>query len=103
MEWIEKEIENRRIIEKQNPLLFKTIVKILFKHDLMGIDYGDNTDEYEPEAGTIIPRLKECSSYRDVRKIVYEEFVRWFYDDVGEEEEYTEVAKEIWKVWVGSK
>jgi hypothetical protein len=35
--------------------------------------------------------------------MIHEEFLRWFYfyDDVGDEDEYTEIAKEIWELWVG--
>jgi hypothetical protein len=35
----------------------------------------------------------------DVRNVIYQEFIRWFYDDVGNESEYTDVAKEIWVLW----
>ena len=35
----------------------------------------------------------------DARKMIHEEFLRWFYDDVGDEDEYTEIAKEIWDAW----
>jgi hypothetical protein len=66
----------------------------------MRLDYEVNTDEYEPEAGTIITRLTDCSSYLDARKMIHEEFLRWFYSDVGDEHEYTGIAKEIWDAWV---
>ena len=58
-----------------------------------------NDDEYEPEAGTIILRLEKCTNSGDVRKVVYEEFIRWFYDDIGDESEYENLSKEIWEVW----
>ena len=100
MKWIEEELKKRTILENKNPIFFRKVVKILLKHDPMGIDYEVNPDEYEPEAGTLIPRLIDCSSYIDARKIIHEEFVRWFYDDTGTETEYTGVAKEIWDAWV---
>lgn len=100
MDWIDKANKKRKILEKHEPLLFKKVVEILFKHDPMGIDYEVNTNEYEPEAGTIIPRLATCSKLIEARKVIYEEFIRWFYDDVGSESEYTEVAKEIWNTWI---
>ena len=58
--------------------LYKDIESILFKHDLMGINFEDNTDEYDPEVGTILPRLKEAKNIEDVSNIIYEEFERWF-------------------------
>jgi hypothetical protein len=99
MDWIEEANKKRKILEKNDPLLFRKVAEILFKHDLMGIDYEVNTNEYEPEAGTIIPQLENCSNAIEVRKVIYEEFIRWFYDDVGSESEYTVVAAEIWDVW----
>ena len=98
-EWIKEEAAKRRKLKQQFPKLFNDVSAILFKHDPMHINYDDNTNEYEPEAGTIIPRLTSCSDPMDVRKVIYEEFVRWFYDDVGDESVYTNIAKEIWEVW----
>jgi len=102
MDWIDEAANNRKILKKHDPLLFKKVAEILFKHDPMGIDYEVNSNEYEPEAGTIIPRLVTCSNFIEARKVIYEEFIRWFYDDVGSESEYTEVAKEIWDTWISN-
>jgi hypothetical protein len=99
MDWINNASKERKKIERDAPLLFKRVVEILYKHDPMGIDYEVNSNEYEPEAGTIILRLETCSNAIETRKVIYEEFIRWFYDDVGNESEYTEVAAEIWDVW----
>jgi len=99
--WIDEEAIKRKKIKKENLIFFNRVAEILLKHDPMGIDYEVNPDEYEPEAGTIIPRLSECSGQLDARKMIHEEFVRWFYDDTGSEAEYTDVAKEIWDAWVG--
>jgi hypothetical protein len=47
---------------------------------------------------TILPRLRDCRSADDVRRIVHEEFVKWF--DVvtaGPPEKYQTVAKRIWE------
>lgn len=51
---------------------------ILFSEDPIGINFVENTDEYEPEVGTILPRLRDTRSADDVRQIVHEEFVKWF-------------------------
>ena len=73
---------------------------ILFKHDPMGLDLEGNTDEYSPEAGTILPRLKEAKCKEDVANIVYEEFVRWFDEDNVRDKNdpvYMAAATEIWE------
>jgi hypothetical protein len=92
--------EDRERLRKENRHLFDEISSILFVADLMGINFEMNTDEYEPEVGTILPRLKNCNSVDDVRQVVHEEFVRWFSPDVaGAESRYEKVAKDIWKAW----
>jgi hypothetical protein len=65
-------------LKKQYGLLFATVAALLFESDPIGINFGDNTDEYEPEAGTILPRLASAKSVDDVQTIVDEEFSRWF-------------------------
>ena len=99
-DWIDREVKKRSRIKECYPQLFQQVSAILFEHDPMGINYEDNTNEYEPEAGTIIGRLKDCSGHIESRKMIHEEFLRWFYDDVGDENEYTEIAKEIWEAWI---
>ena len=54
------------------------LLKLLFEEDPEGISFGDNTDEYDPEVRTILPRLSDCSSADDVQTVVSEEFRRWF-------------------------
>jgi hypothetical protein len=78
--------------------LFQEVSEILFRCDPMHINYGFNTDEYEPEVGTILPRLKDCRSVRDVQKVVYEEFEQWF-GIPGEPEKYRQLSQEIWSAW----
>jgi hypothetical protein len=78
--------------------LFQEVSAILFHHDPMHINYGFNTDEYDPEVGTILPRLKQCRSAQDVQKVVYEEFENWF-GIVGEQEKYRQLSQEIWSAW----
>jgi hypothetical protein len=51
---------------------------VLFEIDPMGINFESNTDEYEPEAGTIIPRLGQASTVQDVEALIHEEFCHWF-------------------------
>jgi len=72
---------------------------ILFRHDPMGINFEDNTDEYDPEVGTILPRLRDCRSPEQVRRVTHEEFLRWFGGGVGDEQKYGAIAQEIWDAW----
>ena len=94
----EEILEERRALKRAYGAVFDTAAEILFRHDPMGINFEHNTDEYEPEVGTILPRLRECSSKDDTRRVVHEEFVRWF-EDVGDEAKYDIIAGEIWDAW----
>jgi hypothetical protein len=59
-----------------------------------------NTDEYLPEAQTIVIRLPEATSPDDAQRIVHEEFVRWFDPQLaGPVERYRVVAESIWGLW----
>jgi hypothetical protein len=78
--------------------LFDEVSAILFHHDPMHVNAGFNTDEYNPEVGTILPRLKDCRSVRDVQKVVYEEVEQWF-GIPGEPEKYRQLSREIWSAW----
>ena len=77
---------------------------ILFRHDPIGVSSEGNTDEYDPEVGTILPRLSRCASADEVRHVVFEEFQKWFTsDDAGDEMRYDAIAKELWVLWSTSR
>lgn len=79
--------------------LFDATSALFFRHDPIGIAFGPS-DEYEPEAGTILPRLHSCCSEADVCRIVHEEFMRWFGADIaGSPECYRQIAVELWTLW----
>src|SRR6476659_408769 len=81
--WIEESRVARAELKKSHAKLFQEVSDILYRLDPVGIGAGTGSpsDEYDAEAGTIIPRLQACRSASDVQKIVYEEFVHWFGDD----------------------
>ncbi len=79
--------------------LFRAISESLFKNDPMGISYESNTDEYEAEAETIIPRLKSCVTEDDVLSVVHDEFTRWFGNCAGPRSHYRKTASDIWQMW----
>jgi hypothetical protein len=91
-----------RQLKAQYGVLFDSVAVLLFRHDPIGIAFdNENTDEYEPEAGTILPRLQECESHTEALRAVHEEFVRWFgADTAGPEERYANIASEIWRLWL---
>ncbi|MGA9545038.1 MAG: hypothetical protein WBQ85_15795 [Candidatus Sulfotelmatobacter sp.] len=81
--------------------LFDATAALLFRDDPIGISFDNqNTDEYEPEAETILPRLRSCHSSEEVLRVVHEEFVRWFdADTAGPQERYEQIASELWQLW----
>ena len=95
----EEIVESRRRLRAEYGELFDEIAALLFQHDPIGINYDHNTDEYEIETETILPRLSSCRSADDVLQVVHEEFVRWF-DPViaGPRERYAELSREIWRI-----
>ena len=90
----------RDAIKREYGTLFASISAALFGADPVGINFDDNTDEYDAETGTIIPRLNSAKSAEDVQMIVYEEFCTWFSPiDAGPRERYAAVSAKIWDLW----
>ena len=74
------------------------VTELLARHDPMGLtSAGAPADEYEPEAGTIVPRLAEAGSVDDVVDIVHAEFQTWFDGAAGPRDRYVPVATELWE------
>jgi hypothetical protein len=96
--------EERRQLKEQYGQLFDAVSSLLFRHDPIGINFETNADEYDPEAGTILPRLRTCKTAADVQRVVYEEFVRWFDSNTaGRAAGYSKIAEEIWDLWQKSR
>jgi hypothetical protein len=96
-----KIIEERKRLRSEYRELFDSVSSLLFLHDPIEINFETNTDEYEPEVGTILPRLRDCASEEDVLRVVHEEFVRWFdQDTAGSADRYEEISREIWQHWL---
>jgi hypothetical protein len=80
--------------------LLDHIAEILFRNDPIGINFDSNTDEYEPEASTILPKLRDCHSIEDTTTLVYDEFLHWFGPkSAGTREKYLAIADEVWIAW----
>ena len=100
----EEIVAGTRRLKAEYGELFDAVAEILFRHDPIEINFEDNTDEYYPEARTILPRLKSCRSSEDVMTAVHEEFQRWFDLDIaGPRENYANIANEVWAVWHNSR
>jgi len=77
--------------------LFASFAEILFRLDPAGINFEINSDEYEPEAGTILPRVIDATSVEEIVPVLREEFSRWF--GVGIQRPgitYEEIARELY-------
>ena len=106
-EWMDEaerlELRNERgRLKKAYGQLFSDVTAILARHDPVGlVGIGAPEDEYEPEVGTILPRLREATNPADVHRIVCEEFDRWFGLDTPKmaKGDFLPVAEEIWAAW----
>jgi hypothetical protein len=59
--------------------------------------HGCPGDEYAPEIRTIVPRVCNATDVGAVRRIIHEEFVHWFGDDIaGPESAYESLARRVW-------
>ena len=97
---VERDRHVREAVKRQYPALFVLVTQAMFRHDPIGINFETNTDEYDAEAGTVIPRLKDCSSSEDVTTVLHEEFSTWFgSDSVGPRDHYTKLGEELWLLW----
>lgn len=97
-------IEERQNIYKtlklEQPEFFKVVSDLMFKHDPMKINLETHTDEYDPEAGTVISRLETATNQDDVATILHEEFIAWFGEGIaGDRDSYIALAQDIWQAW----
>ena len=89
----------RSALKRDYRKLYDRVADILFRVDPAGINFEDNTDEYHPETGTILPRLANCASESEVRRVVVEEFTRWFDAETvsrAHQNQFDRIASEIW-------
>ncbi len=91
--------ENKEKLKK----FTESVSEILYYYDPVGLSkLGVPDDEYDPEARTIIGRLKDVTDIRSLRWIVYEVFKDFFDKDTilpSSNKCYRYIAEEIWEVW----
>ena len=91
-----------RALRREYEDRFRELSALLFRVDPIGLNFEENTDEYDSEARTILPRLGACRTPEDVRRVVYEEFAAWFTPDMAARAlERVPVAEEVWSWWQG--
>jgi len=61
--------QHREELRRRYGAAYNRLSSLLFEEDPVGINFEHNADEYEPEAGTILPRLRSCGSVADVREV----------------------------------
>lgn len=93
------EKEERKQIKARYRELWGIVDRAIRKEDPIGLlKMGAPTDEYDPEVGTILPRLKNASSESELCYIIHQEFSHWFgQPTAGPISAYTNIAREIWK------
>lgn len=91
--------EQREVLKAKYSDFFAEVSSLMFKHDPVGISFSDNTDEYDPEAGTVIPRIGLCKTAAELTDVLHEEFCRWFdAETVGPRSHYEALAQAIWSL-----
>ena len=71
----ERHERRRADLRRRFGSLYDFVLALLFEVDPVGINFETNTDEYEPEVDTILPRLESGLAVQDLQNVVHEEFV----------------------------
>jgi hypothetical protein len=98
---LERYREELRRTKKEYGALYDNVEALLFRHDPIGINFEENTDEYEMETSLLLPRLRTCRSAADVTRMVHKVFEECFgYIEARAERLYEPIGAEIWALWV---
>ena len=90
--------EDREALRRKYAGLYEEVESILFRHDPVGINFEDNTDEYAPEVSTILPKVVRATSRDEVQQVVRDEFERWFGPSTTfREETFEPIAAEVFE------
>jgi hypothetical protein len=97
---ITADAQQRRELLVGQEAMVQHLEALLFRIDPIGINFEENTDEYRAEAETITLRRAEARNVDEVRRIVHEEFVRWFdAKTAGPAARYQSIAADLWAFW----
>jgi hypothetical protein len=90
----------RRVLKREHKAVFLEASALFYRFDPVGIGADMPSDEYEPEVGTILRRLRDCRDVGEVQDVVHEEFCRWFSSEIaGPRHRYTAVSVALWELW----
>ena len=98
--------EARKRTKKEFAATYESISSLLFEIDPMGISFESNTDEYEPEVDTILPRIKDLNERKEIELVVREEFGKWFGNDSTadiSDETFERISEGILKIKTGEQ
>ena len=79
---------------------YNKLKEIINRHDPVGLlELDAPQNEYDPEIGTLLPRIKKATTEDEIAKIVVEEFTKWFGKEIfkGKEDVVTNIAKDIYQ------
>lgn len=95
---VQASVERQRL-KRDYVGMFEDLAAYLYHQDPMGLNFGINPDEYEPEVGTILPRVCDAESPADIVEVIREELERWFGPPLRiENATYEELAEGIFVI-----
>lgn len=71
-------MDERKRLKRAYKGLYRDCLSLLRMADPAGIGLI-TPNEYEPEVGTILPRLRSCNDESDVQRVLIDEFDSWFW------------------------
>lgn len=83
--------------------LVRIVSSILFHYDPMCINFGNNSDEYDPEADTIVSMLKHKKIVDDVIEAIILTFRYWFSCNLSvyrTDDKFINMSEQIWSAWI---
>jgi hypothetical protein len=94
----EESKRRRSELKVEYATLFASFAEILFRLDPAGINFEVNSDEYEPEVGTILPRIIDATSVDEIVPVLRDELSRWFGAGIPRPGiTYEEIARELYE------
>lgn len=90
---------DRRRLAGHEPIVTR-VSALLFEADPAGINFEDNTHEYDPEAKMIVIRLLDGLPEPALQSAVHETFISMFDAHIaGPAKRYGDVSSQIWEAW----
>jgi len=87
-------IERKRL-KREYSAIYEDLSALLYQIDPAGVNFEVNPDEYEPEVGTILPRILQLETAGEIEQVIREELAAWFGGAYGiQAATYEELATE---------